>query len=144
MYERILIPTDGSKDAQKGIDHGIDLAASLGATVHALYVVKEGANPWETESMESQTERAREYGREVTGKVAERAADRGVECVQAVKVGPAVHEKINDYAEEEGIDVVVMGSGYKGAIGGMLGSTAEKVLRSSSVPVTILRWQDTE
>ena len=142
MFDTILIPTDGSKESEKGADHGVELAAALGSTVHALYVVEEGGNPWMSESMDDQLDRAKEYGEEVTGSVAEKAADAGVECTTAVKVGPGVHEKINDYVDEEDIDLIVMGSGYHGKFGGLLGSTAEKVLRSASVPVTTVRASD--
>lgn len=138
MYERILVPTDGSVDAERGARHGVDLAAALGATVHALYVVEEGGNPWMTESMDDQLDRAREYGAGVTAEVAELAEAAGVECVTATTVGPAVYERINDYVEEEGIDAIVMGAGYRGKLGGLLGSTAERVVRTASVPVTVL------
>lgn len=139
MYDQILVPTDGSKEALEGARHGVDLAAALGSTVHALYVVEEGGNPWLSESMEDQSERAREYGEETTGEVAEMAADAGVESVTAVKVGPAVYKKINEYATENGVDAIVMGTGYRGSMGGLLGSTAEKVVRTSEIPVTTIR-----
>lgn len=144
MYDNILIPADGSKDAERGVAHGIDLAAALGATVHVLYVVEEGGNPWLSEPMDDQTERAKEYGEEVTGEVADRAAAAGVECVTAVKVSPRVHTKITDYAEENDIDLIVIGSGYRGKIGNLLGSTAEKVLNSSKVPVTTIRRSEAD
>lgn len=139
MYEHILVPTDGSKEAMIGARHGVDLAAALGSTVHALYVIEEGGNPWLSEPMEDQRERAEAYGEDLTGEVADLAADAGVECITVVTGGPAVHEKITDYAEEHDIDVVVMGTGYRGSIGGLLGSTADKVVRTSEVPVTTVR-----
>lgn len=139
MYENILIPTDGSNEAERGINHGIELAAAVDATVHGLYVIEEGGNPWLNEPMDDQMDSAREYGNDVTGTVADRAEDAGVECVTAVEVGTDVAKSINDYAAEEGNDVIVMGSGYKGKIGSLLGSTAEKVLRSSEIPVVTLR-----
>lgn len=144
MYERILIPTDGSDDAERGVDHGIDLAASVGATVHALYVIEEGGNPWLSESMEDQRARAEAYGQEILDDVAEQAEAAGVDAVTEVRGGPAVHEEITDYAEEAGVDLIVMGSGYRGRLGGLLGSTAEKVLRTAAVPVTTIRRGERE
>jgi nucleotide-binding universal stress UspA family protein len=96
MYETILVPTDGSSDARKGAEHAIGLAAALGATVHALYVIREGTNPWNPASLDDQMDRAREYGEELTGEIADLAADAGVECVTATAVGPEVHEEINE------------------------------------------------
>lgn len=139
MYEQILVPTDGSSDAEKGVEHGVELASSVGATVHALYVIEEGGNPWKSDPMEDQLEEARSFGERITGEVADLAADAGVECVTDVRVEPKVHKEINEYAEEEEVDLIVMGSGYHGRFGGLLGSTAEKVLRSAELPVTTVR-----
>ncbi|WP_336037596.1 universal stress protein [Halobacterium yunchengense] len=144
MYDNILVPTDGSTEAVKGEDHGVELAAAVGATVHALYVVEKGGNPWDSESMENQQQRAREYGEGVLNDVASAAEGLGVEAETAVEVGPRVHEEINEYVEEHDIDLIVMGSGYRGRLGGLLGSTAEKVLRSAEVPVTTLRRHENE
>lgn len=144
MYDEILIPTDGSTEAEKGEDHGVELAAAVGARVHALYVVEEGGNPWMRNAMEDQLGEARAYGNEITGDVAEYADELGVESVTAIEVGPDVHEEICDYVEEHDIDLIVMGSGYRGQIGGMLGGTAEKILRTVEIPVTTLRRGERE
>lgn len=141
MYESILIPTDGSSDAMKGAEQGVGLAAALEATVHCLYVVEQGGNPWESTSMDDQDERARDHANEVIDEIDELAEDAGVEFVRAVSFGPKVYEKINEYVEEEDIDLIAMGSGYHGEFGGLLGSTADKILRTAHVPVLTLRRQ---
>lgn len=139
MYQDILIPTDGSSDAIKGAEQGVGLAAALGATVHGLYVVQEGGNPWESTSMEEQDERAKAHGEEILDEVRELAEDAGVEFVSEVRFGPKVFKEINEYVEEADIDLIAMGSGYHGEFGGLLGSTADKVLRTAHVPVLTLR-----
>lgn len=144
MYDNILIPTDGSTEAEKGEDHGVELAAAVGAKVHALYVVEEGGNPWQRTAMESQQEEAIAYGEDITGEVADYANELGVESTTAVEIGPDVHEEVAEYVEENDIDLIVMGSGYRGRIGGMLGSTAEKILRTVEVPVTTIRRGERE
>lgn len=144
MYDTILIPTDGSDDAEKGEEHGVELAAAVGADVHALYVVEKGGNPWLSEAMEDQQQRAKDYGEDVVAHVADRAAAASVDCTTAVEVSPSVHRAINDYAEDNGVDLIVMGSGYRGQVGGLLGSTAEKVLRSARMPVTTIRRREDE
>ncbi|MFB6352643.1 MAG: universal stress protein [Halobacteriales archaeon] len=143
MYDTILVPTDGSSDARQGAEHAVGLASALGATVHALYVIEEGTNPWSSASLDDQLDEARAYGEELTGEVADMAADAGVDCVTATKVGPHVHDEINKYVEEEDIDAIVMGSGFRGSMGDVLGSTADKVLRTAMVPVTVLRRGET-
>lgn len=144
MYDKILIPTDGSTEGDKGTEHGVDLAADVGAEVHALYVIEEGGNPWMSDPMEDQMERAKSYGEEVTSKTRDRASSAGVDFSSAVEAGPSVAREIVEYAEEEDVDLIVMGTGYRGAIGGVLGGTAEKVLRSTTIPVLTIRRGDTE
>ncbi|MEF8775820.1 MAG: universal stress protein [Haloarculaceae archaeon] len=139
MYETILVPTDGGSTAEKGEAHAIELAASLGATIHALYVIEKGGNPWMSESMEDQQERARSYGQEILDDFADHAAESGVDVESGFKVGPDVYEEINEYVAEEGMDAIVMGTGYRGKFGGFLGSTAENVVRTADVPVTVIR-----
>lgn len=51
MFDRILIPTDGSEEARKAVDHGIDLAAAVGASVHALFVVESRLSALPSDSM---------------------------------------------------------------------------------------------
>lgn len=144
MYENILVPTDGSKEAMKGAQHAVDLAAALDSTIHVLYVIEEGGNPWLSESMDDQRDRATEYGDELTGRVADLCSDAGVDCVTQVDASPDVYEKINEYADENDVDVIIMGTGYRGKFGALLGSTAEKVVRTANVPVTTIRRGDRE
>lgn len=137
MYDTILIPFDGSDEARRGAEHGIGLAEALGATVHALYVVDLPGVPrtvYIRDDEESIREEYRAYGEEVTGEVCDMAADAGLECTAAIKSG-APAEEIVDYAEDEGVDLIVMGSAYQGRFRAVLGSTSEKVVRTSTVPV---------
>lgn len=139
MYQQILIPTDGSYDARKGAEQGIGLAAALDATVHGLYVVESGVNPWRSESIDEQEAEATEYAEDILADVAAMADDAGIEFRSAVRFGPKVYREINDYVEANDIDLITMGSGYHGEIGGLLGSTADKVLRTAHVPVLVTR-----
>jgi nucleotide-binding universal stress UspA family protein len=146
MYEEILVPTDGSNEADKATDHAIALANAVGATLHALYVIDLPNAPRALQIMDDEEEtreRYREYGQEVTDDVREAAASVDVECVTAMRSG-SPHEEIVAYADEEGMDLIVMGTGYRGRIGALLGSTAEKVVRTSDVPVTTVRVTEDE
>ena len=83
-------------------------------------------------------EEYRDYGEKVTGEVCDAAADAGVDCVTAIRSGAPAEEIVN-YAEGEGVDTIVMGSGYRGRLRGILSGTTDKVVRISSVPVVSLR-----
>ena len=142
MYDTILIPTDGSTSAMRGAKHGVELAAEIGAEVHALYVIQDATNPWNRDSLDDQMGAAEEWGNDQTQKVADMAAEHGVECVQETTVNKEIPVGIYEYIEEEGIDSVVMGSGFRGSLGGLFGSTAEKVVRITDKPVTIVSLTD--
>ena len=103
MYDRILIPTDGSDEARKAAEHGIELAGALGGTVHALYVMDLPGVP-RALSLRDDEEAVREeyeqYGERVTGDVRDMATEAGVECVADIRSGTP-HEEIVKYAANE-------------------------------------------
>lgn len=143
MYDSILIPFDGSDEAMKGAKHGIELAATCGATVHALYVIDLPGAPrtvYLRDDEDEMRERYREYGEKVTGDVCEMAGEEGLDCVTALRSG-SPGEEIVDYANEENVGAIVLGSAYRGKLGALLGSTAEKVVRTAEVPVVTVREQ---
>jgi nucleotide-binding universal stress UspA family protein len=137
MYENILVPYDGSNEARRGAERGIELAATLGARVHALYVVDMPDTPRTVYYTTDDDERREEYethGRELTSELCGMAEDAGVDCVAALRFGQPSRE-IVDYAEQEGVDLVVMGSAYGGRFRALLGGTTDRVVRTSPVPV---------
>jgi nucleotide-binding universal stress UspA family protein len=141
MYDSILIPYDGSEEGDLGAQHGTELAATVGATVHALYVIDLPGAPrtvYVRDDEEELREEYREYGEEVTNDVRDMAAEMGVDAVTAIRSGTPARE-IADYAEEKDIDLIVMGTAYRGKLGGILGGATEKVVRISSVPVLAQR-----
>jgi len=146
MYEQILVPTDGSQEAAKATEHAIELADAFDATIHSLYVINLPNAPRTLQIMDDEEETRQqyeEYGRRVTGEVCDTADEVGVDCAAALRSG-SPHEQIVEYADQEGIDLIVMGTGYRGRIGALLGSTAEKVVRTSPVPITTIRQQEDE
>jgi len=141
MYDTILIPFDGSDEARRAANHGIDLAEALGSSVHALYVMDLPGAPrtvYVRDDEESLREEYREYGETVTAEICDLAADAGVECTTAIKSG-APGEEIVDYADEEGVDAIVMGSEYQGRFRAIMGSTTDKVVRTAKMPVITTR-----
>jgi nucleotide-binding universal stress UspA family protein len=142
MYDRILVPTDGSSGADRAVEHAVDLATTYGAELHVLYVVNVASLSAEVHSPQV-VENFEEEGGEITYEVAERAANAGVEDVREEVVHGVPHEAILEYADEEGMDLVVMGThGHTGLDRYLLGSVTEKVVRSSDVPVLTVRLHE--
>ncbi|PSQ55218.1 universal stress protein [Halobacteriales archaeon SW_8_68_21] len=139
MYSEILVPTDGSPASDVAIEHAIDLADRYDARLHALYVVDGGAYSGLEAGAEVVVDALESEGEEATRRVADAAADAGVDCVTTVASGTA-YQSIHDHVDERGIDVVVMGThGRKGLDRYLLGSVTERVVRTSDVPVLTVR-----
>jgi len=135
MYDRILVPTDGSPSMQSVVDHALELAAVHDATLHGLYVVDTGSFatlPVET-TWDGVTEMLREEGELAVSEFAEMVGDSPVET--AVRNGNPSGE-IVDYAREHDCDAIVMGTHGRGGIDRLLlGSVAERVVRAAPIPV---------
>ncbi|MFP4530359.1 MAG: universal stress protein [Halodesulfurarchaeum sp.] len=137
LYERIVVPTDGSASSQQAIDHAVELAASQGATIHGVYVVNlasfsgvptEGSWEGVSAALEREGEQALEM-------VDETAAIRDVP-VELVRLEGRPSQQIVEYADEIGADLIVMGTHGRGGLDRLLlGSVAERVVRAASAPV---------
>ncbi|WP_254274548.1 universal stress protein [Haloarcula marina] len=137
MYEHMLLPYDGSKEAKKGAKHGIELAAELGSTVHGLYIMDLPGVPRAMslrDDEESVRKEYREYGERELANLGEIAERKGVAFEQHIRTG-SPSDEIVDFATDEDMDVIVMGSAYRGKLGNLLGGTTDRVVRSSPVPV---------
>lgn len=144
MYQNVLIPTDGSAGVDESIAHGVAIAERFDATVHALYVVDERAPGLFSEYTHASfgenvrneiTSKLEAEGHEATSEVREAAAEAGLDAREAVVTG-VPHEAIVDYAEENDIGLIVMGTHGRTGIGKyLLGSVTERVVRFSESPV---------
>ncbi len=134
-YENILIPTDGSTAATHAATHLLELAAALDATVHVLAVVEDtalGPNARST-AAEKENEQAAVDAIET---VISKAETYGVATtVRHIEHGSPV-EEILETIESNEIHAVGMGTtGKRGTDRILLGSVAEKTVRSAPVPV---------
>lgn len=139
MYDDILVPTDGSAGMDRVIEHAVNLCETHGATLHGLYVIDTASLadlPMES-SWEAVNTALREEGDSSLEAMERLAGDVSVRTSQ-VEGSPA--QEIVEYAEDEGIDLVVMGThGRSGVDRLLLGSVAERVVRTSPVPVLTVR-----
>jgi nucleotide-binding universal stress UspA family protein len=134
MYDRILVPTDGSHGATVALDHAIELAVEHGATLHSLYVV----SPSRVDGLsrlDDAIEGLTTYGEDLVADATRRAGKRDVDCETAIERGMP-HEEILEYAAEADVDLIVMGThGRTGLERYLLGSVTERIVRASPVPV---------
>lgn len=144
MYQKILLPTDGSKFAENAAQHAIWIASKSGAEIIVLNVI-------ETSSLvglpaEDLIVRIKEMLKEEGRRSLERISDMVTESEEETKIkdikvtlkteegSPA--DAILKTIDNENVDLVVMGtSGKHGLDRFLLGSVTEKVVRSSKCPV---------
>jgi nucleotide-binding universal stress UspA family protein len=142
MYDRILVPTDGSESMTTVYDHAADVASRRGATVHALYVLDDRAFlTLEEGTKDDVIEEFTEEGASATATAAARFAEDGVETAEVVRRGNPSEEVI-DYVDEAGIDLVVMGTHGTDHQRSLLGSVSRSVTASSPVPVLTVNVAD--
>jgi nucleotide-binding universal stress UspA family protein len=136
MYQDVLVPTDGSDGTRRAIAHALTIADRFGATIHALSIIPEGplGTLEETDSTAAAT-------RAVDHVEAEAEAE-GIPVATAIERG-VPHEEILAYVEDNGIDMVVMGTqGRTGLDRVLVGSVAERVVRLADVPVVTIRLSE--
>jgi len=144
MFQRILIPTDGSDITQKSVATALSLAASLGARVYALSVkepfpysaISEMQPTPPQEFFDAQERIASSRVQEV----ANLAETQGVVCETDTIEALHPWEAIIEHAHQKACDLIVMAShGRRGVTALLLGSETQKVLTHSKVPVLVVR-----
>ncbi len=149
MYKHILISTDGSQVAQKGVDHGLSLAKSLGAKVTIITVSERfpiyagAAEPiWlpGPDEMARYEAAHKEAADKVLGETKAAAERLGVET-ETVHVPEALPaEAIIATAKDRDCSLIVMASHGRRGLGRLLlGSQTSEVLANSTVPVLVVR-----
>lgn len=139
MYERIIVPTDGSEAAAHAVEQGIGQATAHDADLVFLAVVEMsgGAAP-ETRAGAVIEERRAAQQEEVSSLV-DQAAAAGVDAEGVVKVG-IPSRVIVEQAATRGADLVVMSTAARSGVGRFLyGSVTEQVIRDGDTPVLAIQ-----
>ncbi len=141
IYKKILIATDGSEHSKHTVEYGVELARLSGARLYAVYVIDTAAFasiPMDA-GWEMMYSLLQEEGRKATQSIEDMAGETEVQVEQVMLDGHPAHEII-DFANKNDIDVIIMGThGKSGLDRFLLGSVTEKVIRSSNIPVFVVR-----
>jgi len=137
MIDTVVVATDGSESVTRAVTVALDLAERFDATVHALYVVDSGEVDSSPEELRDELRGALESRGEVALDAVRERTDR--EVATAVREGRPAAE-ITEYAREQDADVVATGTrGRHGENRFLIGSVAERVVRTCPVPVLTVR-----
>ena len=144
MYKKILVPIDGSAASVKGLEEAIEVAKATGATIDLAHVVDEFviAAQDAPAAWQGLSEALRSSGKKILAEAEAVVREHNVpftsELLSATGGGAA--GAIIDQAKNLSTDLIVMGThGRRGLRRLTLGSDAEMVLRSSRVPVLMVR-----
>ncbi len=144
MYQRILVPTDGSDITAKAVSTAISLAKLSGASLVTLcakepfpYSAISEMQPVPPQEFYDAQERIAS-GR--VKAVMDAAAAAGVACEGATVEALHPWEAILDGAKQKGCDLVVMAShGRRGMAALLIGSETSRVLTHSHLPVLVVK-----
>ncbi|NTW71317.1 MAG: universal stress protein [Eubacteriaceae bacterium] len=147
--KKILIPIDGSEFSDRAIEEGKELAKAFGSDVVLLNVIdiRFPIYPLETgsfvdlgptleilsETSRTDSEKILQAGKEKFGDLADKVEIQSMEGNASTGV--------IDYAEENGIDLIVMGSqGLSAGLRGvLLGSVTNRVIHNTKIPVLVVK-----
>ncbi|WP_254824141.1 universal stress protein [Haloglomus halophilum] len=140
----VLVATDGSEGAAAAVTHAVDLAAAADATLHVIHVV-DVTVAWPTGAGGPLLDRMEESGQEAVERAVERAGRADIPSVEATLLSGSPYRAIVDYAADTGVDLTVVGThGRSGFDRFLLGSVAERVVRTAGTPVLALKAADAE
>ncbi|MEF8835726.1 MAG: universal stress protein [Candidatus Thermoplasmatota archaeon] len=138
MYNKIILPTDGSECAMKGVKEGLEMGEKLGIKVITVYVV----NTSEFESLHHESIRAsaksglKDKGKEALEEVREAAEGKDIELETKLVAGKP-YRKITQLADENDI-IYISTHGLSGFSNLFLGSTTERVLKNTEATVAVV------
>ena len=148
MYKHILIATDGSELADKGVEHGLKLASALGARATVLTVSEPlSYDAAEVARIGGIEDPAGRYDQQIDetmkarfAAIGTRAAAHGVKVDFGHEIDHSPAEAIVRFAKLRECDLIVMSShGRRGARRLILGSQTAEVVTTTTVPVLVVR-----
>ena len=148
MYNKILVPIDGSTPAALGLAEAIKLATNQGATLRLIHVVNEYifTSSYDTGlAVASAIDSLRESGTSILkdGEASVRGAGVAVDSILTEALGGQAGHLIVQQAKDWRADLIVMGThGRRGIRRLVMGSDAEFVIRHTPVPVLLVRGHE--
>jgi nucleotide-binding universal stress UspA family protein len=146
MYERILVPVDGSPTSNRGLQEAIRLAKLTGARLRLLHVTDVLSLALGSEGYAGPSSdlllQVRKAGEAILEQARDTTQAEGVpvDTVAHENVSGRLSELVADEAAKWPADLVVLGThGRRGVRRLVLGSDAEQIARTAPVPVLLVR-----
>ena len=151
MYRKIMVPLDGSNLAECVFPHvdaiinGLPVRElSLLRVVKPERVYAVSDSPIDPNLASSRESERKQIADDYLRSVAERFEESGVTCETKSMVG-RVADSLVDYSIDNKIDLIIIAThGRSGVTRWVMGSVADKIMRSSKIPVLMIRAPGTE
>ncbi len=130
MITKMLIPIDGSDHSRKVIELASDIASRYKAKVHIVHVISplDRAHELYEDLLKEVEENYQNYARKIIAEAERAFKKKGVEGYQSAILRGDPAQAILQFAKENGVDMIVMGSHGAGAADMlMFGSVSHKV-----------------
>jgi nucleotide-binding universal stress UspA family protein len=151
MFERILVPVDGSATSRRGVREAIAIAKLTNARIKLMHVFERPLLGIGSEAALLRGEDiynvARDAGQALLSDAAASVKAAGIPVdEQLLELGDKrLYEQVADTANEWRASLIVLGShGRRGLRRMLLGSDAEQILRTAPVPVLLVRESESQ
>jgi len=151
MYQKILVPVDGSATSEKALATALGLAKAFGSQLRLVHVVEEMAYLAGYDQFGGYSGELirvmRETGRKILDEAGARVAAEGVavDSVLFDEFGERLAETVAREAAAWQADLIVVGThGRRGMRRALLGSGAEQIIRLAPVPALVVRAPEDE
>ncbi|MGD0857474.1 MAG: universal stress protein [Dehalococcoidia bacterium] len=139
MYEKILVPLDGSELAEVALPYAEELAGRLGSEIILIYVSELTKDPGD-KKLRSYLQKMVEATKDGASKYSNKPGIGPAVEVKSIILSGSPAEKIVEYADNENIGLIVISThGQSGIKRWALGSVADKVVRATIRPVALIR-----
>jgi nucleotide-binding universal stress UspA family protein len=146
MYNRILVPIDGSENTQQALSVACKLLSENASTLYLLHIPEALAYPttlvWGVGALNTEATLAerKKAGEQLLMQAAQSAQEQGAQQVEKQMVQGDPVRVILDTANDQGIDTIVMGSrGLSDLAGVVIGSVSHKVSHSAKCQVITVK-----
>jgi nucleotide-binding universal stress UspA family protein len=145
QLQKILFPTDFSRCADQALAHAVFLAEKYGAEIHVLHVVtlfndQPSIISNEITETESTIRKLEDLAEKQLNKILDSQDSDDIKIITATKREVSAAPAILEYASDNNIDLIVMGTHGRRGLGHLLlGSAAEEVVRLAACPVFTIR-----
>ncbi len=147
MFEKILVPVDGSKASNRAVEVAVDLARRYQSSIFLLHVIRNLSLPQEILEMmakgeitESRQELLEDSAQLILENAKEKFAEAGIGAVKSEYVLGPPATTIHNYARDQEVDLIILGHrGVSSENDALLGGVARKLTNISTITCLIVK-----